>query len=46
MRVIAAWYYVVLTTTPKPLTGAFAFRRILRTDVRVLPIQIEHHWRD
>jgi hypothetical protein len=26
--------------------GALAFRRILRTGARVLPIQIEHHWRD
>jgi hypothetical protein len=24
----------------------FAFRRISRIDVRVLPIQIEHHWQD
>jgi hypothetical protein len=29
---------------PKP-TGAFAFRRILRT-APALPIQIERHWRD
>src|SRR5262249_46975240 len=26
------------------LTDEFAFRRILRIDVRALPIQIEHHW--
>src|SRR5262249_3973794 len=28
------------------LTDEFAFRRISRIDVRVLPIQIEHHWQD
>jgi len=27
-------------------TGAFAFRRILGTDLPVLPIQIERYWRD
>ena len=29
--------YVVLTATPEPPTGEFAFRRILRTDAPVLP---------
>src|SRR5262249_23961233 len=29
--------YVVLTATPEPPTGEFAFLRILRTDVPVLP---------
>jgi hypothetical protein len=28
------------------LTDEFAFRRISRIDVRVLPIQVEHHWQD
>src|SRR5262249_59187716 len=28
------------------LTDEFAFRRISRIDVRVLPIQIEHRWQD
>src|SRR5262249_10272245 len=28
------------------LTDEFASRRISRIDVRVLPIQIEHHWQD
>jgi hypothetical protein len=27
-------------------TDEFAFRRISRIDVRVLPIQTEHHWQD
>src|SRR5215831_2874985 len=30
----------------RTLTDEFAFRRISRIDVRVLPIQIEHHWQD
>ena len=30
----------------RTLTDEFAFRRISRFDVRVRPIQIEHHWRD
>ena len=28
------------------LADEFAFRRISKIDVRVLPIQIEHHWQD
>src|SRR5215471_7156891 len=30
----------------RTLTDEFAFRRISRIDVRVLPIQIEHRWQD
>src|SRR5262245_1799622 len=30
----------------RTLTDEFAFRRISRINVRVLPIQIEHHWQD
>ena len=30
----------------RTLTDEFAFRRISRIGVRVLPIQIEHHWQD
>src|SRR5262245_51337668 len=30
----------------RTLTDEFAFRRILRTDAPVLPIQIEHRWQD
>jgi hypothetical protein len=30
----------------RTLTDEFAFRRISRIDVRVLPIQIEHRWHD
>ena len=30
----------------RTLTDEFEFRRISRIDVRVLPIQIEHHWQD
>jgi hypothetical protein len=28
------------------VTDEFAFRRISKIDVRVLPIQIEHRWQD
>jgi glycyl-tRNA synthetase beta subunit len=31
---------------PREPIDAFAFRKILRTDAPVLPIQIERHWRD
>src|SRR6516164_3011132 len=30
----------------RTLIDEFAFRRISRIDVRVLPIQIEYHWQD
>src|SRR5262249_61523387 len=30
----------------RTLTDEFAFRRISRIDVRVLPIQIEYYWQD
>ena len=42
---VLQWFAARLPSN-EHLTGEFAFRRILRTDVRVLPIQIEHHWQD
>ena len=38
---LTAWAFPQLLRT---LTDEFAFRRISRIDVRVLPIQIERHW--